>query len=252
VAIAEPTDEFGRYSLIMRTRRTISGAAAAAALIVLLLAGCAATPEVGTASPSPAQTSPAPAEPVEEIDLPTGIVVAGPEVRVVDATGVVLDAFPYSGDPAAFIASLTGLFGSAPAVADHPGDNCYADATIASWSSDGFTVLYNSELDIESQQFRVHTTVPEVNGIEISTPSGVAVGEPIALLQAEVPAEQRAEPGVFEGVSYDFVDYDAAVGSWVPPASPEYGGNEYWGAQAVGRDGIVSELNAAVIFVDQC
>jgi len=192
-------------------------------------------------------------QPAEEIALPAAVVVAGAEMRIIDETGEVVEAFPYSGDPKTVVESLTGVFASPPTITEHPGDgNCYSDATVASWSDDGFTMLFDTPFIIEAQKFQIHATVPEVNGVEITTPTGVSVGDPIDLLQEAIPVEQRQEPVASGGVTYTFVDYDVAVGAWASPGSPEFGVGEYWGAQAVGLDGSVGELNAAVVLVDQC
>lgn len=227
--------------------------AVASIAVALVLSGCAAQPSAGPGSPSPAPTSSPETEPVEDVALPAAVVVAGAEIRIVDDTGAVLEAFPYSSDPAVVLDSLTGVFAAPPVITEYPGDgHCSSDATVASWSDDGFTVLFDTPFFIDGQQFRVHATVPEVSGVEITTPTGVSVGDPIDLLEDAIPVEQRQDPVASGGVAYTFVDYDVAVGAWASPGSPEFGVDEYWGAQAVGVDGSVGELNAAVVLVDQC
>jgi hypothetical protein len=221
----------------------------ASVLLVLALAGCATSaPEASaptpTSTPTPA-VEPVPAE-------PAALVIAGSDVRVLDAQGSQLDSLPYSSEPAVASAFFSELFGAEPVVSSIQSDgNCVPDGTVEVWD-DGFRMAHGELILPEGQRFVVSGTAPEAHDIAMTTPNGATIGDPVDRLEADIPVEQRHEPRPHDGATFVQVDYDVVEGEWLPETSPDYSHTVYWGAKATGRDGVLDGLMAPTAFYDHC
>jgi hypothetical protein len=179
-------------------------------------------------------------------------VIAGSEIRVLDAQGSQLDSLPYSVEAAVASAFFTELFGAEPVVTTVESDGpCMPNATIELWD-DAFRLAHGDMVLPEGQRVVVAADAAEAHGIALETPGGVAVGDPIDLLEADIPVELRNEPvphddGVFVQVDYDIVEEERMpIGTW------EAGQAVYWGAKATGEDSVVNGMVAPTMFVDHC
>jgi hypothetical protein len=229
-------------------RRSVAVAVAAC----IALAGC--TSGADTAGPK-ASPSTAPVETPEPSAAPPEaavLVIAGSEVRVLDESGTQVDALPYSVEPSVATDFFSALFEAPPVMTSQKSDeSCLPNATIATWG-EGLAVSYGELFLPQGQRYMVSGKAPSANGVSIATPSGVSVGEAVEPLQAAIPVEQRTQSITHEGITYDSVSYDIAMGEWLPASSPEYDINPYWGASALAQNGSVTLLQAPVHFVNAC
>jgi outer membrane murein-binding lipoprotein Lpp len=227
---------------------------AAAAVAVLLLSGCASASTPAAVESEPASESAAPVEEAPEEAEITRLIVGGATLSALDEDGADEWALSYADAPATVIAQLSTLFGAEPVVTTREGDaSCTAAATLATW--EGFVLRYDTILLPGGQLFEVTATAPTVGGIEITTPTGVAVGAPVTELTADLPPERVGEPSDYEGASYQWVDVDVAAGAYTAPTDPAYGHPdtpEYWGAKARAKNGAVDLLVAPAHFVNFC
>ena len=184
----------------------------------------------------------------------TRLVVGGATLSALDETGANEWSLSYADAPATVISELSGLFGAEPVVTTREGDaSCVAAATLATW--EGFVLRYDTILLPGGQLYEVTATAPTVGGIEITTPTGVAVSAPVADLVAALPPERVGEPSDFEGATYQWVDFDVAAGEYTAPTDPAYGNSEnpeYWGAKARATNGAIDLIVAPVHLVNFC
>ena len=220
-----------------------------AAVIVtgLLLVGCSSQ-TAPAATPEPAEAS---STPVAEVEPVAGIVVGGRTLTTVDADGTTLGSVDFASDGAAAVEFLTDSIGSAPVLSARASDeSCTPAADIATWN-DTFAVVYNTEGLPANQQFEVHATGAAVADIEIVTPTGFSVGDPVADLIATVP-DAHVDLMEYEGTALTWVDYDVAEGAWTPGMQEGTDDSPYWGAKAVAEDGILTRLDSPAWLVDLC
>jgi hypothetical protein len=227
--------------------RTAMAVVAVAAVSTLV--GCAATgPDRGPVSSTPAPEATASEAP----PLPSALVIAGTEVRVLDEKGTQLDSLPYSVAPASAIAFFTEMLDEEPVVETlQSPENCLQSGTFATWD-DALVLGYGWRFLPEGQQFTVTARAVTAAGITLQTPSGVTVGASIAPLQEEIPTEQRHPTMDGPTGAFDRVDYDVAAGQWSEPGSQESDTLAYWGATAQAVDDAVSILHAPVNYVFLC
>jgi hypothetical protein len=110
-------------------------------------------------------------------------VIAGSEIRVLDAQGSQLDSLPYSVEAAVASAFFTELFGAEPVVTTVESDGpCVPNAAIELWD-DAFRLAHGDVVLPEGQRVVVAADAAEAHGIALATPGGVAVGDPIDLLK---------------------------------------------------------------------
>lgn len=182
------------------------------------------------------------------------LIVGGATLSAIDSGGENEWTLSYADDPATVITALTELFDAEPVVSTREGDSsCLAAASLATW--EGFVLRYDTILLPGGQLFEVTASAPAVGGIEISTPSEVAVGAPVSDLTVGLAGELIGEPYDFEGASYMWVDYDVAGGAYVAPTDPAYGHPdtpEYWGAKARAQNEVIDLLVAPVHFTNFC
>ena len=221
-------------------------------MLGLLLVGCGAAPTPARTDSAAPASAPSPAS-TPATDAASALVVAGSEVRVLDAAGTVVESLPYTSEPAVALAFFAELFESEPVTTEIAADGtCEGATTHASWE-DGFGVVDGDILLPDGQLFLVRVTAPEIGGLRMQTPAGISIGDPIESLQSAIPEEQRKDSFESEGVRYDYVDYDAASGSWSPDdGSDAYYSGDYWGAHARGENGLVALLLAPARYVDVC
>ena len=198
-----------------------------------------------------------PAAPIAETPEATEVtrlVVGGAALSALDENGANEWSLSYTDEPAAVITQLSGLFGSEPVVTTREGDaSCTAAATLATW--EGFVLRYDTIMLPGGQLYEVTTTAPTVGGIEITTPTGVAIAAPVGDLTAGLPPERVGEPSDYEGASYQWVDFDVAAGAYTSPTDPAYGHPdtpEYWGAKARAKNGAIDLFVAPTQFVNFC
>jgi hypothetical protein len=212
------------------------------------LGGCAtaAPSDPGASTPKPAPTSDATPAPTAEPTAST-VVIAGLEVRALDAAGSVLSTLPYASDPELATELFTDLFEAAPVVTSYPEAHCVPSHTIAAWR-DTFSLVYDYSGIPEGQLFQVGTGVATLAGITLETTTGHAVGDSTDLLVAGLSPSQISSTE-FEGVACSWADYDVAVGERSADSSEQ---GAYWGAVAESHDGVISSITAPMHYVDNC
>jgi hypothetical protein len=217
--------------------------------LTALLAGCSSpTPAATGASSTPSATAIPSATP--EPPVVAALVVGGAALTAVDDAGAEVWRTPYTSDPAAVVTTLTEVFGSAPEVVVHPGDqNCTPEDTRASWG--GFAVSYDTDFLPEGQLFQVLAESPAVDEIAVRTTHDAAVGSTLAEVSSGLPAVQIGQEFELESGVVQWVHYEVAAGEYADPTSPE-SMPEYWGATARLTDGAVDLLMAPTTFVDYC
>lgn len=181
----------------------------------------------------------------------TGVIIGGRAFTTVDEAGAVLDTVEYTGDPEAAMDVLSDAFGAVPELRQQATDNnCVPAAWIAVWN-DAVYLTYDAAGLPNDQAFAVTAAGSAVNEVAVTTPGGVAVGGSLADLQTSVPDAHSVHHD-FEGVVYDFVQYEVGAGEWVDPSSEAALSADYWGARADVIDGVITHLTAPVWYFDFC
>ncbi len=186
----------------------------------------------------------------------TALSVGGTALSTLDDAGNVVGTLEYTSDGAAAIEFLSEAFGSEPVVSPRPGDgSCVSDATRAVWGDDAFILVYDfperSGIP-EGQSLALDAKAPTVGAVAVQTPEGVAVGDPVNELVVALPNvgthENPYSPGFF------YVDYAVASGEYEDFSDPDHGmtDNDYWGAQAIAENDVITELTAPVHFQSAC
>ena len=207
-----------------------------AGVIVLSLTACGPG---GGSSPSaaPAQTPPPEPSATAEPEV-TSIVIGGSEFTTVLADGTVRDTVPYTGDPAAALSLLTGLFDQEPVVTGMPEQHCSPSFTRADWSG---AVKLDTEFAWlpEGQLFDLVVTEPSHNGIAISSTVGLQVGDDASAFIAGLPPEQ-VELYELDGVTTGAAAFEVEGGEFFPEGYDAWGGQLLIEGMAV--DGIASPI----------
>ena len=210
------------------------------ALAALLLTACSPT----TPDPTPAVTAPPTATPTEtpvEEPAVTGIVVGGSEFTTVDSAGAVVDTVPYSSDPAAAIALLSGLFDAEPLVSAVPEEHCSPSFNRADW--DGAVKLDTDFAWLpEGQLFVFGAYAPSHAGIDLTTSGGLAVGDDASELIASLPPT-HVEMYEYEGVTQGMAAYEVEGGDFGPASY------DAWGAQVRVKGSLVDGIVSPAIFL---
>jgi hypothetical protein len=211
----------------MRVRRTaIIGAAIVAAT---LLSGCTAP---AVAEPSPTQKAtpsstptpePAPILEVDPIDTVTTFVVRPEALELRDVTGALVLELDYLTDPAAAVATITAVLGSAPIDETHSGGSHFPPSTMHRWGAfelherryvDRWEFAAAEPRTLHQPEFSVIFTGPQTADVTLTTAQGVAAGTSWADLEAN-PGLQTNPSGCsgpyLDYITQDFVRSDGTV-----------------------------------------
>ena len=234
------------YRQGMRDRRLIW---AAVPLLAVLIAGCATAAPVAEPPAATPTTTPT----AEPAPVPSVMVVGARGITVLDDAEAVLGELMYSEPGETAIEFLTAVF-EAPAVITHRESdfNCVSAADVATWEG-YFTLNYNIDGWTPGGQLTYASVIAPAspNGLALQTTSGFGVGDPVAAVLAGQPGV-GADSMEFEGHTYDYVHYEVAEGMYLPASDPNFGLEPYWGALALGVDGVVTGLHSPVPYVDLC
>ena len=219
------------------TRRRVAPALALAAFLLTACSPTSPTPAPTATTPPAATPTQAPVEP----PVVSGIVVGGSGFTTVDAAGAVVDTVPYSSDPAAAIALLSGLFDAEPLVSAVPEEHCSPSFNRADW--DGAVKLDTDFAWLpEGQLFVFGAYAPSHAGIDLTTSGGLAVGDDASELIASLPPT-HVEMYEYEGITQGMAAYEVEGGDFGPASY------DAWGAQVRVKGSLVDGIVSPAIFL---
>lgn len=244
--------------------RTRAGAWAATAVALVALTGCvgvgapgaegdpssstAAPPSAGptstpTSTATSAPTPPAEADPLAAVDT----VVFGATALSLRDGDVEVGTVPLVGEPLDDAVSvLTRVLGE-PVADGVLGGHCAVPQTRWAWGEVrlGTADLYTDEGSLVFRAEQASVSTPDGRDVRIETPGGVAVGDPIGPLAAQVPVEHQSDfdpNGTgFLSLVYDLVRTRESAGETNP-----------YGAIAWSEGGTVAGLGGPGWLLDEC
>jgi hypothetical protein len=174
-------------------------------------------------------------------------------METVDADGRVIGSVEFSDTGAEVVAFVEEAAGTAPELTSvEPAGGCGSAASAAAWGS-GFTLTYDIEA-VTPTGFQMVVDVGEPalpNGVRVQTPTGFAVGDSVAELEASLSGVYTEQHG--EGEAYRAVHYDVGFGAPAPLGVLQDDPSSYWGAVASAIDGrTITALTAPRTYVDTC
>jgi hypothetical protein len=153
----------------------------------LLVTGCTSTPT----TPSPSAAPPASTEtaaPTHEPEASAELIVISTEaITVLAGDGTALDTFDYFQPTAEVTAGLTEYLGE-PVDTPFPGANEAPPATYHEWGGLRLTDTVPAGQVPHYPEHWVYLTSSDANGVRVTAGDGIAVGDPVAPLEATAPA----------------------------------------------------------------
>ncbi|MFF2370231.1 hypothetical protein [Agromyces sp. NPDC058110] len=245
------------------------GSILAASAVVALLAGCApsatgAEPSVpaettaAAAAPTPTPAPPTePTEPVDPLTSVTKLVATATSLDLVDADGGLVERYAYLDDPESVLGALSAVFDGDPVTEDRPGSNHYPPSRAHVWGDVEIEVRAYDEARREAEgiglswpRFAVYFDAPSYDGVELTTPSGIQVGDEFGALEAGLDPDDWtcSGPGVDTETVTEYSEHEGGM------VEHEYGVvlRDAVGAAAPADGAVVIWVGAPYAIADGC
>ncbi|QNE46998.1 hypothetical protein F1C58_08865 [Glaciihabitans sp. INWT7] len=192
--------------------------------LALALVGCAAGRPMQAPSGMPPSAIPATptASPVA-VSL-AGIQLTGTALTLVGSDGSVLQQLSYSGDPVLAVAALSKRAGETPSVETLVATSCSSSQKRVSWG-DGLSLTSVTGASATGSSFVVRSDSARTpGGVDVTTSSGFAVGDPIqSLIDATPDARVIGQDTAAQAGVEVFFDLDATDVGVVAISDPKTG-----------------------------